>query len=139
MTDTAKGPDPSLQTHFVPADVEGPLYERWVERGYFTADPESGKPPFSLVIPPPNVTGNLHLGHALEQSMMDALTRRARMRGFDAADLFEPSIAHQYRDRVLAPGGRRDAADLVADFLGRPFSFDAFTEWLDRAPVGVRG
>ena len=69
-----------------------PLYERWVERGYFTADPTSDKPPFSLVIPPPNVTGSLHLGHALEQSMMDALTRRARMRGFDV--LWLPGMDH---------------------------------------------
>ncbi|HJQ43264.1 MAG TPA: valine--tRNA ligase, partial [Jatrophihabitantaceae bacterium] len=67
-------------------------YERWVERGYFTADPSSGKPPFSLVIPPPNVTGSLHIGHALEQSMMDALTRRARMRGFDT--LWLPGMDH---------------------------------------------
>ncbi|WP_024804448.1 M3 family metallopeptidase [Nocardia sp. BMG51109] len=54
---------------------------------------------------------------------------------FDAADLFDPSVAHRYRDRVLVPGGSRDAADLVADFLGRPFAFDAFATWLDRAPV----
>jgi valyl-tRNA synthetase len=81
-----------LPTQYQPAEVEAPLYERWVERGYFTADPGSGKPPFSLVIPPPNVTGNLHIGHALEQSMMDALTRRARMRGFDT--LWLPGMDH---------------------------------------------
>ena len=91
MTD-AQSTRPDLPTQFVPAEVEGPLYERWVERGYFTADPGSGKPPFSLVIPPPNVTGSLHLGHALEQSMMDALTRRARMRGFDT--LWLPGMDH---------------------------------------------
>jgi valyl-tRNA synthetase len=81
-----------LPSQYLPAEVEGPLYERWVERGYFTADPSSGKPPFSLVIPPPNVTGSLHIGHALEQSMMDALTRRARMRGFDV--LWLPGMDH---------------------------------------------
>ncbi|MEP7019480.1 MAG: valine--tRNA ligase [Pseudonocardiales bacterium] len=81
-----------LPTQYVPADVEAPLYERWVERGYFTAHPESDKPPFSIVIPPPNVTGNLHLGHALEHPIMDALTRRARMRGFDA--LWLPGMDH---------------------------------------------
>ena len=88
--DAASRPD--LSTHYAPAEVEGPLYERWVERGYFTADPTSGKPPFSIVIPPPNVTGSLHIGHALEQSMMDALTRRARMRDFDA--LWLPGMDH---------------------------------------------
>ena len=51
---------------------------------------------------------------------------------FDPADLFEPSVAARYRDRVLAPGGSRDAADLVADFLGRPYTFDAYAAWLAR-------
>ncbi len=51
---------------------------------------------------------------------------------FDAADLFEPAAAGRYRDRVLAPGGSRDAADLVADFLGRPYTFDAYAAWLAR-------
>jgi valyl-tRNA synthetase len=81
-----------LPAQFVPAQVEQVLYERWVERGYFTADPSSDKPPFSLVIPPPNVTGSLHIGHALEHSMMDAITRRARMRGFDV--LWLPGMDH---------------------------------------------
>ncbi|HEY0889487.1 MAG TPA: M3 family metallopeptidase [Nocardioides sp.] len=49
---------------------------------------------------------------------------------FAAGDLFEPTVAARYRDRVLAPGGSKDAADLVADFLGRPFTFDAYAAWL---------
>jgi valyl-tRNA synthetase len=81
-----------LPSQYVPADVEAPLYERWVERGYFTAHPDSDKPPFSIVIPPPNVTSSLHVGHALEHSIMDALTRRARMRGCDA--LWLPGMDH---------------------------------------------
>lgn len=51
---------------------------------------------------------------------------------FDPTDLFDPEVAGRYRDRVLAPGGAKDAADLVADFLGRPYSFDAFAAWLAR-------
>lgn len=51
---------------------------------------------------------------------------------FDPADLFDPEVAGRYRDRVLAPGGTRDAADLVADFLGRPYTFDAYAAWLAR-------
>lgn len=54
---------------------------------------------------------------------------------FNSGDLFDTAVAQRYRDRILAPGGSRDAADLVADFLGRPFTFDAFGAWLDRAPV----
>lgn len=51
---------------------------------------------------------------------------------FDPTDLFDPEVAGRYRDRVLAPGGSRDAADLVADFLGRPYTFDAYASWLAR-------
>ncbi|WP_040812533.1 M3 family metallopeptidase [Nocardia concava] len=54
---------------------------------------------------------------------------------FDPADLFDPAVAQRYRDRILAPGGSRDAADLVADFLGRPFTSDAFTASLEQPPV----
>src|SRR4051812_37700648 len=91
--ETASAPPTiELPTAFVPADVEGPLYERWVERGYFNADPSSDKPPFSLVIPPPNVTGSLHMGHAFEHTLMDAVTRRKRMQGFEA--LWLPGMDH---------------------------------------------
>ncbi|WP_304047416.1 M3 family metallopeptidase [Jatrophihabitans endophyticus] len=51
---------------------------------------------------------------------------------FDPANLLDPAVSHAYRDRILKPGGSQDAADLVADFLGRPFSFDAFADWLER-------
>jgi thimet oligopeptidase len=57
---------------------------------------------------------------------------------FDPADLFAPEVARRYRDRVLAPGGSKDAAELVRDFLGRDFGFDAFADWLDRTPVPNR-
>jgi valyl-tRNA synthetase len=83
-----------LPGQYVPAQVEGPLYERWVERGYFLAGGPAAadKPPFCIVIPPPNVTGSLHLGHAFEHTLMDALTRRRRMQGYDA--LWLPGMDH---------------------------------------------
>jgi thimet oligopeptidase len=56
---------------------------------------------------------------------------------FDPTDLYAPTVARRYRDCILAAGGSKDAADLVTDFLGRPFSFDAFAEWLDREPLPV--
>ncbi|EHM29893.1 valyl-tRNA synthetase [Streptomyces sp. W007] len=68
------------------------MYERWVERGYFEADEHSDKPPYSIVIPPPNVTGSLHLGHAFEHTLIDALVRRKRMQGFEA--LYQPGMDH---------------------------------------------
>ncbi|MBO0656993.1 valine--tRNA ligase [Streptomyces triculaminicus] len=91
---TQQTPDsaPELPTQYAPAAVEGPLYERWVERGYFTADAKSEKPPYTIVIPPPNVTGSLHLGHAFQHTLMDALTRRKRMQGFEA--LWLPGMDH---------------------------------------------
>ncbi|MFE0645188.1 valine--tRNA ligase [Streptomyces sp. NPDC058877] len=81
-----------LPTTYAPAEVEGPLYERWVDRGYFTADAKSDKPPYTIVIPPPNVTGALHLGHAFQVTLMDALTRRKRMQGFET--LWLPGMDH---------------------------------------------
>ena len=83
---------PSLPPQYVPADVEGKLYERWVERGYFEADAKSDKPPYAIVIPPPNVTGSLHLGHAFEHTLIDALTRRKRMQGYET--LWQPGMDH---------------------------------------------
>ena len=56
---------------------------------------------------------------------------------FDPADLFDVRVARRYRDRVLGPGGSKDAADLIVDFLGREFTFDAFADWLDRVPVPI--
>ncbi|KPC84892.1 MULTISPECIES: valine--tRNA ligase [Streptomyces] len=83
---------PELPTQYAPAEVEGKLYERWVERGYFEVDEHSDKPPYSIVIPPPNVTGSLHLGHAFEHTLIDALVRRKRMQGFEA--LYQPGMDH---------------------------------------------
>ncbi|MFD8969330.1 valine--tRNA ligase [Streptomyces sp. NPDC059568] len=84
--------NPELPTQYVPAEVEGKLYERWVDRGYFEADAKSGKEPYTIVIPPPNVTGTLHLGHAFQHTLMDALTRRKRMQGYEA--LWLPGMDH---------------------------------------------
>jgi valyl-tRNA synthetase len=81
-----------LPPAFVPAEVDAPLYERWVERGYFEADEKSDRPPFCIVIPPPNVTGSLHVGHAFEHALIDALVRRRRMQGYEA--LWLPGMDH---------------------------------------------
>ncbi|MCQ4206451.1 valine--tRNA ligase [Streptomyces longispororuber] len=98
MTDNIQRPTsgpnstPELPTQYTPAKVEGPLYERWVERGYFDADTKSDKPPYTIVIPPPNVTGSLHLGHAFEHTLIDTLTRRKRMQGYET--LWQPGMDH---------------------------------------------
>ena len=81
-----------LASSFIPGDIEGPLYTKWIDAGYFTADANSSKEPFTIVIPPPNVTGNLHIGHALDQTLQDCLTRMKRMQGFEA--LWLPGMDH---------------------------------------------
>ncbi len=88
----AGSPPSGLPSVYSPATVETKLYERWIERGYFTADATSDKPPFTIVLPPPNVTGQLHMGHALNHTLMDVLTRRRRMQGYET--LWLPGMDH---------------------------------------------
>jgi valyl-tRNA synthetase len=75
---------------YSPADIETRIYAQWESRGYFA--PSGKGPAFSIVIPPPNVTGTLHMGHAFQDTIMDALTRYHRMRGFDT--LWQPGTDH---------------------------------------------
>ncbi|AWB82467.1 valine--tRNA ligase [Corynebacterium yudongzhengii] len=81
-----------LPKSWEPGEHEAAIYERWVERGYFTADAASDRPPFSVVLPPPNVTGQLHMGHALDHTLIDAIVRRKRMQGFET--LWLPGMDH---------------------------------------------
>ena len=73
-------------------DVEKGKYEIWKEKGYFKADNESKKPAYCIVIPPPNVTGKLHIGHAYDTAIQDSIIRYKRMKGFDA--LWLPGMDH---------------------------------------------
>ena len=81
-----------MDKFYSPADVEQKWYGFWLEMGYFRAEPVSSKPAFSMVIPPPNVTGVLHMGHALNNTLQDISTRHKRMRGFNA--LWLPGTDH---------------------------------------------
>jgi valyl-tRNA synthetase len=81
-----------LASTFSPADIESRLYKKWLAAGYFKADAKSKKPPFTIVIPPPNVTGSLHIGHALDHTIQDLLIRMKRMKGFEA--LWLPGMDH---------------------------------------------
>ncbi|MEH0147338.1 valine--tRNA ligase [Corynebacterium sp. Q4381] len=82
----------ALPKSWEPKEHEQPLYEGWVEAGYFTADPASDKPAYSIMLPPPNVTGQLHMGHALDHTLMDALVRRKRMQRYEV--LWLPGMDH---------------------------------------------
>mgnify|MGYP000449751702 FL=1 len=81
-----------LASTFSPSEIEAPLYQKWVDAGYFTADAASTKEAFSIVLPPPNVTGVLHIGHALDQTLQDCLSRMKRMQGFEV--LWLPGMDH---------------------------------------------
>ena len=81
-----------LASTFSPADIESPLYEKWIKAGYFTADNTSDKEPYTIVLPPPNVTGSLHIGHALDHTLPDVLIRMKRMKGFET--LWLPGMDH---------------------------------------------
>ncbi len=81
-----------LPAQYSPGEVESRRYEAWVAAGYFTPDPANPAPAFTIVIPPPNVTGSLHIGHALDHTLIDALVRRRRMQGYKA--LWLPGMDH---------------------------------------------
>ncbi|MBS1600136.1 MAG: valine--tRNA ligase [Bacteroidetes bacterium] len=72
-----------LSKHYTPASIEEKWYQHWLDKRYFNSKPND-KPPFTVVIPPPNVTGVLHMGHTLNETVQDILVRRARMQGFNA-------------------------------------------------------
>ena len=74
-----------LAKSFDPADIEKFWGAEWEKRGYYAASTDADKPAFSIQLPPPNVTGTLHMGHAFNQTIMDGLTRYHRMRGFNTA------------------------------------------------------
>src|SRR4029078_11694620 len=90
---------------YEPKDVERRWYAFWEESGFFQADPRSGKPPFAMVIPPPNVTGSLHIGHAFTLTLQDVIVRWKRMSGLDT--LWVPGLEHA---RIPPPVGVARAA-----------------------------
>jgi valyl-tRNA synthetase len=99
-----------LPKSYEPGPIEDKWYSRWIEDGIFKADPKSAKPPFSIVIPPPNVTGSLHLGHALDNTLQDILCRAKRMQGYEV--LWMPGTDHagiatqNVVERALAEQGK---------------------------------
>lgn len=81
-----------LSTTYDPKQTETKLYEKWMEKGYFHAAIDPDKKPFTIVIPPPNITGQLHMGHALDNMLQDAIIRTKRMQGYSA--LWMPGTDH---------------------------------------------
>lgn len=81
-----------LEKNYNPADIEARLYNKWQEKKYFHAEIDKDKKPFTIVMPPPNITGQLHMGHALDNTMQDILIRFKRMQGYSA--LWVPGTDH---------------------------------------------
>ncbi len=81
-----------VPTHFVPQEREKHIYQAWLDQGAFGADAHSDKEPFCIVMPPPNITGNLHIGHALDLGLQDMLIRQKRMQGYET--LYLPGTDH---------------------------------------------
>ena len=81
-----------LEKNYNPSEIEDKLYQKWLDKKYFHAEPNPDKKPFTIVMPPPNITGQLHMGHALDNTMQDILTRYKRMQGYEA--LWQPGTDH---------------------------------------------
>ena len=81
-----------LEKNYNPGEIEDRLYEKWMNKKYFHAEVDRSKKPFTIVMPPPNITGQLHMGHALDNTMQDILTRYKRMQGYNA--LWQPGTDH---------------------------------------------
>src|ERR1700691_5662587 len=117
--------------------MEGAIYQKWLEAGYFSADPASSKPAYSIVLPPPNVTGSLHMGHALEHTMMDALTRRKRMQGYEV--LWQPGMDHagiatqSVVEKQLAVDGK------TKEDFGRTLFIDKVWDWKRESGGAIGG
>ena len=81
-----------LEKTYNPADIEDRLYQKWIDKKYFHAEVDRSRKPFTIVMPPPNITGKLHMGHALDNTMQDILIRFKRMQGYEA--LWVPGTDH---------------------------------------------
>ena len=82
----------NMSTTYNPKEFEERLYKEWNDKGYFKASPNPKKVPFTIVIPPPNITGQLHMGHALDNAIQDSIIRYKRMQGYET--LWLPGTDH---------------------------------------------
>lgn len=116
-----------MESRYSPAELEQKWYKIWEESGYFLADPTSEKPPYSILMPPPNLTGSLHLGHVMQHAIMDAVARYKRMQGFDV--LLQPGVDHaglQFQgvlDKKLSKEGTNPKSLSREEYLEQAWKF----------------
>ena len=116
-----------LPKTYEPRDVEDRLYKFWVDNGYFHAERDPDKKPFTIVMPPPNVTGQLHMGHAMDAAMQDVLIRFKRMQGYSA--LWIPGVDHAgIATQIRVEEELRKEGKTRYD-LGREKFLDACWDW----------
>jgi len=114
-----------------PHNIEVKWYQFWIEKGFFTADNESTKKPFSMVIPPPNVTGSLHMGHALNNTLQDIVTRYKKMSGFNSLWLPGTDHAGIATQNVVERELAKEGSDREA--LGREKFIERVWQWKEQS------
>ncbi len=112
---------------FNPRNIEQKWYEQWESKNYFNADPKSKKPSFCIMIPPPNVTGSLHMGHGFQNTLMDALIRYKRMSGYDA--LWQVGTDHAGIVTQMVVERELEKEGLSRELLGREKFVKKVWEW----------
>ena len=123
-----------LSKTYDPSQMEGRLYEKWEKNGYFHAVVDRSKKPFTIVMPPPNITGQLHMGHALDNTMQDILIRFKRMQGYNA--LWQPGTDHASIATEVRVMSELKKQGIDKHDLGREKFLDRVWEW--RAEYGGR-
>ncbi|MDB5920334.1 MAG: valS [Massilia sp.] len=126
-----------LAKSFEPADIEQFWRNEWEQRGYFAATTDADKPSFSIQLPPPNVTGTLHMGHAFNQTIMDGLTRYYRMRGFNTAWI--PGTDHAGIATQIVVERQLDAQKISRHDLGREQFVEKVWEWKEKSGNTITG
>ncbi|EIM05631.1 valyl-tRNA synthetase [Planococcus antarcticus DSM 14505] len=125
-----------MSTKYDPQSIEKGRYDWWVDNKFFEAKPESGKTPYTIVIPPPNVTGKLHLGHAWDTTLQDILTRMKRMQGFDA--LWLPGMDHAGIATQAKVEGKLKEEGRSRYDLGREAFLEESWKWKDQYAGHIR-
>ena len=127
-----------LAKNYNPAEFEDRLYSEWCEKGYFKPDPDEKKKPFSIVIPPPNVTGQLHMGHALDETLQDILVRTKRMQGYST--LWVPGTDHAgIATQIKVEERLRVDEGLSRYDLGREKFLERVWDWKDSYEARITG
>ncbi|MFV0527997.1 MAG: valine--tRNA ligase [Lachnospiraceae bacterium] len=116
-----------LSKTYDPKEIEDKLYEKWMKGGYFHARPNRDKKPFTIVMPPPNVTGQLHMGHALDNTMQDILIRFKRMQGYEA--LWQPGTDHAAIATEVKVIEKLSEQGIDKDEIGREAFLEHAWEW----------